>query len=276
MRRWPARSAAAVAVLLLPLPAQAEAALADMYLLLPKMLLALVYIGLLRYGWLLAVVVALGWLVHVSARYYRAHHDGADNDELMQLLRVLPSHRALTGIGIAALACWLLARVLISAEQLDSLEALMAQEVKPAQQVPPPATPLPLTNPFGGQWPDRMGYLAGAPVLARNGRTTLLVSNESSGQPVYVKLCRYGEQACRGLRHAYIDAGWYFSFEQVTPGDYELRYQRTYPAGLAARSGRITIANGRVGQEVRVQIPAAPAATAEAGTAFTRIDTAAF
>lgn len=276
MRHLPGRRAAALAVLLLPLPAQAEAALADFYLLLPKMLLALVYIGLLRYGWLLALVVALGWLMHLSARYYRAHHDGADNDELMQLLRVLPSLRALTGLGIAALACWLLARLLIGAEQLDSLEAHMAQAGKPVQQAPPPATPPALANPFGGQWPDRMGYLTGASVLARNGRTTLLVSNESSGYPVYVKLCRFGVPACTGLRHAYIDAGWYFRFEQVTPGDYELRYQRTYPAGLAARSGRITIANGRVGQEVRVQIPTVPAATAEVGAAFTRIETAAF
>lgn len=254
----------------------AEAALADLFIFIPKMMFLAVYLGILRYGWILVILVAFSWLVHGMVSYYRQHHDNADEDELLQGLLLLPSHRLMTGIGIVALAWLLLARVFFGGETLASLEAHMAKAATPMSTPAQPSPPI-MVNPFGGAWPDRMGYLPGSPLLARNGNATLLVSNAESDLPVYVKLCHYGEEQCQGLRHAYIGGRWYFRFEQVTPGEYELRYRQTNPATVAARSGRIEIVYGNpADNEVKVQIPPqAPTANATDGI-FTIMDIAAF
>lgn len=263
-----------LSVLLLPGNACAEAALADFFIMLPQFLFLGVYLWIRKFFGLIALLVVLSWVIHWMACYYR-DSGGSPNDPLLQGLQLLSVHRFMTGVGIVAVLWVALTYLMFGQERLASLDEYMKQPLPSA--APRVMEPPPLMNPFGGQWPpERMAYLKGAPHGARNGDTSIVISNSQSATPVYIKLCHYGVATCSGIRHAYISGNWYFRMENVTPGEYELRIRQTTPHGKAARSRKISVTGNRATDEIAWQIPAVPAASGTPDMQFTAIEPAAF
>jgi hypothetical protein len=261
--------------------AHAEAALADLIFLLPQIFIIGVYLQIKQFFWLMAALLAISWLLYAMISYSR-DHDGGSRDPLLNSLAQLSLHRFMTGVSIVAVLWLGLTHMMFKQETLDSLTAADTALQKTRQQKNQQPEPLPvqeppgLVNPFGGAWPDRMGYLAGAPLGASNGKTSIVISNSLAPSAVYVKLCYYGEVACKGIRHAYIGARWQFRMENVTPGEYELRYRETKPNGVAAKSRQITIVGNSAADEITWQIPYRPPNIAPPDTPFLAMDPAVF
>jgi hypothetical protein len=270
--RKAAITAGLLSTLLISSSANAEAALADLFIVIPEMLFLGVYLQIKKFFWLLAFLVALSWALQWMSRYYR---DNAVHDPLQAEASLLAFHRFINGIGITAVLWVLLTHMIFGQEKLASLDTYMKQQNTP-KPAPRAAEPPPLMNPFGGPWPDRMGYLQSAPFGARRGSTSVVISNSQSATPVYIKLCHYGVAACSGIRHAYIGANWYFRMEKVTPGEYELRFRQTTPHGKAAKSRKITVTGESATDEITWQIPLSPAHSGPPDMQFTAIDPAAF
>lgn len=257
--------------------AYAERTLAELVVMIPQLLFLWVYLGILRYGWMLVGALVIAWCLHWSMRYFRKHHPDPDSDKLLETLGALALHKLVTSLGIVAL-CWvLLAHIWMGEEKLTSLKAYMAQEEslqKAQPAVPPPV--FSLANPFESAWPNQSGYLEGVPVLARGGNSTLLISNSEAGPSVYIKLCHYGEQPCRGMRHAYVESRRHFRMDDIAPGEYELRYQTVRPQGAAARSSKIVLVDGLSYTEKTITILGRLDIPDSGGTMFTKMDASNF
>lgn len=258
----------------------AEAALAELILLLPQIFIVGVYLQIKQFFWLIAALLVISWILYSMTSYSR-DHDGGSRNPLLDSLAQLYLHRFMTRVSIVAVLWLVLTHMMFKQETLDSLTADVApkktRQQKNQQPVPLPVQKPPgLVNPFGGAWPDRMGYLAGAPLGASNGKTSIVISNSLAPSAVYVKLCYYGESACQGIRHAYIGARWQFRMENVTPGEYELRYRETKPNGVAAKSRQITIVGDSAADEITWQIPYKPPNIAPPDTPFLAMDPAVF
>ena len=79
----------------------------------------------------------------------------------------------------------------------------------------------PLDPPNGKPWPRATGYLE-MPQAPQGGTGVIKVAGGS--HRVYAKLCEAGRQPCPGLRHALVLAGTDFTFRDLPPGTYEVRY----------------------------------------------------
>jgi hypothetical protein len=64
--------------------------------------------------------------------------------------------------------------------------------------------------------------------------------------------------------------------ENVTPGEYELRFLQTTPHGKAAKSRKIIVTGEKAVDEITWQIPLNPAHSGPPDMQFTAIEAAAF
>lgn len=81
----------------------------------------------------------------------------------------------------------------------------------------------PLQPVFGKHWPEKTGYLV-APQGDQSGRGTIVVSGDASFQRHYIKLCMARHPVCPGLRHAFLQKFDSLRFDNLPPGEYEVRY----------------------------------------------------
>jgi len=98
-----------------------------------------------------------------------------------------------------------------------------------------------LEPPVGRAWPRETGYLD-MPQGAQNGHGVIRVSSAFGlKRGAYVKLCEARKQPCPGLRHAFVQKGAEFSFRNLPPGEYEIRYMPIDRPTVGGRSQPIGI-----------------------------------
>jgi hypothetical protein len=115
-----ALAAGFLAALLLPISVNAEAALADLYILLPQMLMLGVYLQIKKFFWLIVTLAAVSWGLQGIARYYR---ENGVHDPLQVETTLLLFHRFINGIGVVALLWLVLTHLLFGEEKLATLHA---------------------------------------------------------------------------------------------------------------------------------------------------------
>lgn len=96
-----------------------------------------------------------------------------------------------------------------------------------ALQLPQPVFDLRFTNPLNGHpWPKKASYLSGFEKLATGGYSSVTVDNSKNTSDVFLKLVsvEYGEYS-KAVRVCFIPRRATFTFERITPGRYEMRYQ---------------------------------------------------
>ncbi|MFN0161150.1 MAG: hypothetical protein ACKVQQ_07965 [Burkholderiales bacterium] len=80
-----------------------------------------------------------------------------------------------------------------------------------------------------------------------------VITVKSNASSIYVKLCEAAQQPCPGLRHAFMRELSVFSFRDLPPGSYEVRFLPIHNPGIGGRSQPITL-SGDVADEKVVTI----------------------
>ncbi|MBL8378905.1 MAG: hypothetical protein JNM79_13625 [Burkholderiales bacterium] len=104
-----------------------------------------------------------------------------------------------------------------------------------------------LAPPTMKPWPKSTGYLD-MPQSAQGGQGVITVKSKYSA--IYVKLCVAGVQPCPGLRHAFMRESSEFSFRDLPPGSYEVRFMPIDHPTIGGRSQPITFAEGVAAESV--------------------------
>lgn len=129
-------------------------------------------------------------------------------------------------LGIALLAAWLGA----------GCDGRHASEPAIASQGPS----APRLAPNGQPWPAGAGYIAGLPIMNDDGHSEVTVDNRSNGSDVFVKLVEQGAGGSLAVRQFHIPRGRQFTLQDVSPGNYEVRYM-DLSSGHAAKSAPFRI-----------------------------------
>ncbi|MFQ6403237.1 J domain-containing protein [Methylophilus sp. 'Pure River'] len=98
-----------------------------------------------------------------------------------------------------------------------------------------PAYTRPLEDPNGNEWPDFPTYVDGYPQLRTNGKSKVTVDNNRNDSDVFVKLYALQNNGAAPVRVFFIPAHSDFTVENITAGEYDLRYQNL-DSGKLSRS----------------------------------------
>jgi len=110
--------------------------------------------------------------------------------------------------------------------------------------LPPPYTPTPkpiptwtrpLTAPNGAPWPTFADYIPGYKILNRNGISEVTIDNSMNDADVFVKLFFLDGAKPYPVRHFFIPAYESFTLNNLSAGNYDVRY-RDLTTGRLARS----------------------------------------
>ncbi len=110
------------------------------------------------------------------------------------------------------------------------------QTEAPARPEPVPAKPAyvrPAAAPNGSPWPNRAAYVRGYPVDHDDGHSDITVDNTRNDSDVFVKLVSLDTAAAYPVRQFYIPAGAKFRLDDVTAGEYDIRYRDLATGGLS-------------------------------------------
>ena len=98
----------------------------------------------------------------------------------------------------------------------------------------------PLNAPNGLFWPDNSGYLRGYEVHCANGLSKLKVDNSQNQRDVYVKLVDLSIGVPVTARHSLIKSGDTFTFNEISKGEYQLRYM-DLDSGYFSKSEKFSV-----------------------------------
>ncbi len=110
------------------------------------------------------------------------------------------------------------------------------QAEAPVQPTPAPDRPAyvrPEAAPNGSPWPAQAGYVKGYPIDNGDGYSEVTVDNAQNDSDVFVKLVSLDGATAYPVRQFYIPAGSRFTMNQVTAGQYDLRYRDLNTGGLS-------------------------------------------
>lgn len=96
-----------------------------------------------------------------------------------------------------------------------------------------PAYVRPQQAPNGQPWPSGPGYVAGYKKLNTSGLSTVTVNNSQNDSDVFVKLVSLNTASAFPVRQFYIPAFGSFTLNNVTPGQYDIRYRDLGTGGLS-------------------------------------------
>lgn len=171
-----------------------------------------------------------------------------------------------TGLNLVVSAfvvlMWLSLVILIAGVVLEKMSDIRS----PATQTPTPArtptalAPAPLKSPKyarsavapnGSPWPSTPGYVHGYPVANHSGRSSLTIDNRQGGSDVFVKVhALAGENEGVNVRHFYIPSGGTVRASQLSPGEYDIRYQ-ALDDGTLTRSESFVLSETIDGDDIR-------------------------
>ncbi|MCD0421233.1 J domain-containing protein [Rubrivivax sp. JA1024] len=108
----------------------------------------------------------------------------------------------------------------------------------------------PATAPNGMPWPLMASYVPGYPRLNFDGRSKVTVDNKQNDSDVFVKLVSLDDATAFATRQFYIPAGGSFTLENVTQGNYDIRY-RALSSGALSRSEPFVVTEIRTNDAIR-------------------------
>jgi hypothetical protein len=91
----------------------------------------------------------------------------------------------------------------------------------------------PTTAPNGAYWPSIASYISGYDVLATGGNSPVTIDNSKNSSDVFLKLVSLNNATAYPVRACYIPAYSKFTFENVLPGSYDVRYQDLSMGGFS-------------------------------------------
>lgn len=105
-----------------------------------------------------------------------------------------------------------------------AVRALAVTQLAVPARVPDCSTDLQtLAAPSGDPWPLESSYLPGYPVGNEGDEMQVQIDNGANAAPVFVKL--YDLERRSNVRHAFVQQRSTFTFDKLTAGKYEVRYQ---------------------------------------------------
>ncbi|OLL29213.1 hypothetical protein BTH42_23450 [Burkholderia sp. SRS-W-2-2016] len=110
----------------------------------------------------------------------------------------------------------------IDAAALKASAAAGTSAVAPARPLAPNGTP----------WPTEAGYIAGEAIRQNSGHWQVTVDNARNDFGVFAKLTWVDSIAHVPVRQFYIPAGASFTLSDITPGNYDIRYQDVMTGSL--------------------------------------------
>lgn len=243
------RTILTAAVLVLPsTSARAEAALADLLLMMPAILLKGLYDELAR-PWLLAAFWAgalLCWLV-----YAKTGRDVVGDwlDRLSSVRRPLIHTTSYGTLGFFAVASLLYVIVGYALWGPPQRNDRPAYQHTATRQPAKPAVGHTLPYPYGkspgnpkGTWPTTSGNLDNQPYLAHGGGGLFTLRNPGD-EGLWVRLCAADAQPCTPLRQVYLLPRSGFTVDRISAGAYRLEYTRTSGQNLSGSLEGIQIGN---------------------------------
>lgn len=124
--------------------------------------------------------------------------------------------------------------------------------VAPSKYVPSPFAP------NGRAWPTQAAYVPGYPILHNNGLSSVTIDNSQNDSDVFVKIITIDGGVDKPVRQFYVPARGSFMAENVSPGEYDVRY-RDLLSGALSRSEpmkleQIEIENGTRFSQMRMTL----------------------
>jgi curved DNA-binding protein CbpA len=110
---------------------------------------------------------------------------------------------------------------------------------KPENQAAP-TYERPVTAPNGEPWPMGASYIPGYKQLNANGLSAVTIDNSQNDSDVFVKLVSIDSAEAFPVRQLFIPAGSKFTTENVSAGEYDVRYRDLDTGGLS-RSDPFTL-----------------------------------
>ncbi|MCC8392248.1 J domain-containing protein [Paraburkholderia sp. MMS20-SJTR3] len=107
--------------------------------------------------------------------------------------------------------------------------AALAAAAAAATPAVPPARPI---APNGTAWPTEAGYIEGEAIRQNSGHWQVTVDNARNDFGVFAKLTWVDSIAHVPVRQFYIPAGASFTLSDITPGNYDIRYQDVMTGSL--------------------------------------------
>ena len=92
----------------------------------------------------------------------------------------------------------------------------------------------PFTAPNGTPWPFTSDYVDGYPKDATEGLSKVTVDNSKNPSDVFLKLVARDGDNAEPVRTVFVKAFSQFVFDEVQPGNYDLRFQNLYSGELSA------------------------------------------
>lgn len=110
-------------------------------------------------------------------------------------------------------------------------------EPEPEQPAPPvkPVYIRPATDPNGNPWPRFASYIDGFPLEKNDGLSKVTIDNSQNDSDVFLKIVTLDEKTAHPVRTVFIPAFGKFTFENLTAGNYDVRY-RDLDTGALSRS----------------------------------------
>lgn len=241
----------AIALLLQSTVAHAEAALAELILMMPAILIKGLYVELARpwviaglwtaafVCWLLARSagrdVVGGWLERSSDR------DGGRFS--------MTSYGLLAFFASAALLLLLLGMVLWGPPQDVKKKPGQQFRVAPTPGKAAPRLKHTLPYPYGksphnsaGTWPTSSGSLPGQPYLAYGGPNHFMLRNPGD-EALWVRVCAADANPCVPLRQVFLRPRDSYRVERLNGGDYRLEYTQTTGRNLSGTREGVAVAD---------------------------------
>lgn len=219
-----------LAVLSFSTAVRAEAALADLILLMPKIILVGIYQELAQ-PWVLGTLWGIAALCWVA--YFVTGRDAAGDvmdhiDPPSKALFNFTSYGAMTFLAIAASLYVVLGYALSGPP--PPKHGLPGQPRTGTHGPARPAPAMPLPYPHGksaanpqGQWPTTTGPLPGTPIRAYGGGGYVMLRN-TGDEALWARMCAAEDERCTPLRQVYLAPRTAYLMERITEGRYRVAY----------------------------------------------------
>jgi hypothetical protein len=116
----------------------------------------------------------------------------------------------------------------------------------------PTSAPIsPITKADNGRpFPQKSGYVAGYPRMARNGYSNLTVDNSQNNSNVFVKLFALDRHPPQSVRVFFIRGGEKFTTKNIQAGNYDVRY-RDLTSGRLSRTDSFALKEFKRGNRIK-------------------------
>lgn len=245
----PAATLGLIGTLCLPVPAAAEATWADLFVIMPKVILAGLPIEIAQFCynlWPLMVGLAvLSWVIRgvlVHKGWAARIDDGLGwGSKSIGLLGIILRPWLITGLAIFTLLVAIVASFTLKPEHLQSKRFSLSRLGQAFMPMPKPEKSRPVI-PFaladGRAWPKVATEFdeAGSRAADHAGQYALEIENSVYQSGVYAKLCDSEALDCPAIRTMFIPKGASLTLKALAGGSYRLHYRPVDDASKAARS----------------------------------------